>query len=381
MGQQFQFDWGEADVKIGGALTRVYLFCMQLSASRKKFVRAYGSQEQESFLDGFVHAFEYFGGVPAVGLFDNLKTAVVKMLSGRNREEQESFAALRAHYVFEAEFCNVRSGNEKGQVENLVGYVRRNALTPLVEVASLEDLNSRILLSWCDRVAETDRVPHTDETVAAVYTREKEALHPLPAQPFEACRICTVKVSKMSTVTFDTNQYSVPCVYVGQTVWVKGFVDRVIVVAQNEVIATHSRCRGRQQMVLELDHYLEVLLKKPRAVRDARAMHDPRVPDVVRRVHAQMRARQHAEGDRLFVRFLLLHREIGMKRLCQALEEAERTRTYHYEGLHDLVMKLTGEAPDSPLDASTVPADLAAYCVQKVNVRMYDRLVHGGDGQ
>ncbi|CAB3394970.1 conserved protein of unknown function [Kyrpidia spormannii] len=113
-----------------------------------------------------------------MGLFDNLKTAVVKMLSGRNREEQESFAALRAHYVFEAEFCNVRSGNEKGQVENLVGYVRRNALTPLVEVASLEDLNSRILLSWCDRVAETDRVPHTDETVAAVYTREKEALHP-----------------------------------------------------------------------------------------------------------------------------------------------------------------------------------------------------------
>lgn len=131
LGQQFQFDWGEADVQMQGETTRVYLFCMGLSASRKKFVWAYHNEQQESFLDGFVRAFEYFGGVPAIGLFDNLKSAVKKILTGRNRQEQETFIALQAHYVFEAEFCNARRGNEKGIVEGLVGYVRRNALTPV----------------------------------------------------------------------------------------------------------------------------------------------------------------------------------------------------------------------------------------------------------
>lgn len=137
-------------------------------------------------------------------------------------------------------------------------------------MGSLEELNSRILLPWCERVAETEHVPHSKETAAQVYERERVVLHPLPMQPYEACRIQPGTVSKTSTVTFDTNQYSVPSRYAGQAVWVKGFVDQVIIVAQNEVIASHERSLSRQQIVLELDHYLEVLLKKPRAVRDAR---------------------------------------------------------------------------------------------------------------
>ena len=116
LGQQFQFDWGEADVKINGQVTRIYLFCMELSASRKMFVWAYRNEQQESFLDGFVRGFDYFGGVHAIGLFDNLKSAVKKILTGRTREEQESFIALQAHYVFEAEFSNPNRGNEKGIV-------------------------------------------------------------------------------------------------------------------------------------------------------------------------------------------------------------------------------------------------------------------------
>ena len=120
VGQQFQFDWGEADVRINGEVTRVILFCMVLSASRKMFVWAYSNEQQESFLDGFVRGFDYFGGVPAIGLFDNLKTAVKKILIGRNREEQESFIALQAHYVFEAEFGNPHRSNEKGDGKHLV---------------------------------------------------------------------------------------------------------------------------------------------------------------------------------------------------------------------------------------------------------------------
>lgn len=378
LGQQFQFDWGEADILVYGVLTRVYLFCMELSASRKKFVWAYANEQQESFLDGFVRGFAYFGGVPAIGLFDNLKSAVKKMLVGRNREEQETFVALQAHYLFEAEFCNARRGNEKGIVEGLVGFVRRNALTPLADVGSLEALNRNILLPWCEHSARTHGVPHTTETVAEVYARERAFLHPLPAAPFEACRVQAATVSKMSTVMFGTNQYSVPSRYAGQAVWVKGFVDRVVVVAQNGVIAEHLRCAGREQMVLELDHYLDVLLQKPRAVRDARVMQGQRVPDVARRIHARMRERQDAQGDRLFVRFLLQHRELGMDGLRPIFEEAEQSDTVHYEGLMAIAARHLGERPAPALTSEKIPADLVDLRVRRQDLRQYDQLARGG---
>ncbi|WP_286181187.1 IS21 family transposase [Bacillus sp. ISL-37] len=117
LGHQFQFDWGEADIILQGRKQRIFLFCVQLSASRMRFVRAFIHEKQEAFLDGFVHAFEFLGGVPTEGLLDNLKTAVIKILQGRDRLEQESFIGLQAHYVFKAEFCNPASGNEKGRIE------------------------------------------------------------------------------------------------------------------------------------------------------------------------------------------------------------------------------------------------------------------------
>jgi transposase len=378
LGHQFQFDWGEADVVLRGQKTRVYLFCIQLSASRKKFVRAYFHERQEAFLDGFVHAFEYLGGVPAEGIFDNLKSAVVKVLSGRDRVEQETFQALQAHYLFKAEFCNIRSGNEKGQVESLVGYVRRNALVPPPDLQSLDELNQH-LLTWCERSASTDVVPYTSELVEEVWAREQNTLHPLPLQPFEACRLKAGTVSKMSTVTFETNQYSVPCAYVGQRIWIKSFVDQVSVVAQNEVIATHARCDGRDQMILVLDHYLDILLKKPRAVRDARVMHGADIPDVVRLFHKEMRQRHGADGDRAFIRFMLLHREVGMDAIVNVLHVASKAQVYHFEGLHELILKETGQAPPTgSLSAENLPVDLTQYRVQKADTSRYSALTSGG---
>lgn len=378
LGHQFQFDWGEADVTIQGVTRRVYLFCMQLSASRMRFVRAYPHERQEAFMDGFVHGFDYYEGVPAEGLLDNLKSAVVKVLTGRDRVEQETFQALQAHYLFKAEFCNVRSGNEKGQIEGLVGYARRNALVPIPDVQSFDELNEH-LLAWCEQSAKLDTVPHTGEKVADVWAREKPLLHPLPPQPFEACRIRTVTVNKTSTVVLETNQYSVPSMYVGQRVWIKAFVDHVSVVAQNEVIATHTRCNERDQMILVLDHYLDVLLRKPRAVRDAMAMHTPDIPEEVRAFQKEMRSRHGADGDRAFVRFLLLHREVGMAVIVDLLNVAARAQIYHFEGLHDLLLRQTGQAaPTGTLTADQIPVDLGTYRVQKADVSRYNALTSGG---
>lgn len=292
LGHQFQFDWGEADIILQGRTQRIYLFCMQLSASRVRFVRAYLHEKLEAFLDGFVHAFEFFGGVPTEGLFDNLKTAVVKILQGRDRLEQETFLALQAHYLFKAQFCNVRSGNEKGRVEGSVKYIRRNAFVPLPEVQSLEELND-YLLDWCLKEAEKRTVPHTQETVAQMWEKEKEYLHPLPETKFEACRVVSCQVNKTSLITVETNQYSVPCSYVGQMVWAKMFVDRVIVVAQNQVIAEHPRSYERNQMITNLDHYLDALLVKPRAIRDAHAFQSSDIPDVFKRFHREGARRSH----------------------------------------------------------------------------------------
>jgi transposase len=379
MGQQFQFDWGEADVMLGGKFTRVYLFCMQLSASRKRFVRAYLHEKQEAFLDGFVRGFRYLGGVPALGLLDNLKSAVIKVLQGRDRLEQEAFQALQAHYVFKAEFCNVRSGNEKGQVEGLVGDSRRNALVPVPHVQSLEELNTDILLPWCERSAQHKKVPYTQETIHEQWLKEKQTLHPLPATDFEACRTVECSVSKISTITFDNNQYSVPGSYVSQRVWVKGFVDQVIVVAQNQMIAQHKRVYEDGGIHLQLDHYLEALLRKPRAVRDARAMHADDVPQELRDFHRQMNEKHGADGDRGFVRFLLLHREVGMDILVQTVQAAQAAGIFRYEGLHQIVQQLTGQQPkQAMLPTASLPADLAQYRVQKTNTERYGELTRGG---
>ena len=212
---------------------------------------------------------------------------------------------LQTHYLFKAEFCNPASGNEKGRVEGTVGYVRRNALVPLPKVQSMDELND-YLLEWCLKEAEQKMVPHTKETVFEMWEKEKEYLHPLPEQRFEACKLVSCQVNKTSLVTIETNQYSVPCSYVGQAVWAKIFVDRVIVVDQNQVIAEHARSYERNQMITVLDHYLEALLKKPRAIRDAHAFQSSDIPDVFRRFHRKMREQEGATGDRKFIRLLLL---------------------------------------------------------------------------
>ena len=378
LGHQFQVDWGKADVLVQGKLRRVHLFCIELSASRKKFVYAYEHERQEAFLDGFVRAFESFGGVPIEGLLDNLSSAVAKVLEGRDRLEQEAFQSLQSHYLFQAEYCNVRSGNEKGIVEKLVGTVRRHALVPLPKVQSMEELNAH-LYTWCETSAKVELVPHSHETVASVFEREKQVLHPLPLQPFEASHLRTATVSKTATVTYETNAYSVPSQYVGQRVYLKILVHEVRVVAQNEVIATHRRCYDREQMILVLDHYLDVLLKKPRAIRDAKAMYASEIPAIVRQFQREMRARHGAQGDRSFIRFLLLHREVGMPTIISVLTRAQTQQVWSFEGLHDLLLRHKGDtATVHTMAADKIPPSLTQYHVQKADVSQYHALSTGG---
>ena len=241
----------------------------------------------------------------------------------------------------------------------------------------MDELND-YLLDWCLKEAERRTVPYTKETVAEMWEKEKEYLHPLPEHRFEACKLVSCQVNKTSLITIETNQYSVPCSYVGQAVWAKIFVDRVIVVAQNQVIAEHARSYDRNQMITVLDHYLEALIQKPRAIRDAHAFQSSDIPDVFRRFHRKMREQEGAIGDRKFIRLLLLHREIGMEKLTQALLEAEKTQVFRYEMVHEIIQRLTNnQLFIHDLSKEKTPTNLLDYKIQKSNVEQYEQLTGG----
>jgi transposase len=207
-GRIMQADFGGAVVMLAGERTDVALFCMRAKASKVPFVMALPSEKLECFLAGHVAAFEFFGGVPTEVWYDNPKTAVTKILSGPHRIEHERLSALRAHYLFDSSFCTPSRGNEKGSVENLVGYVRRNALVPHTRsFASFEELNAH-LRAWCER----ERGRHAD-----AWEAESAALQTLPPHPFSASVSRPVMVSKTSMVTVDRVRYSVPVTHVGRT--------------------------------------------------------------------------------------------------------------------------------------------------------------------
>ena len=143
-GEEAQVDWGEATVLIGGTARTLQFFCLRLAYSRAVYVRAYERQDQVSFLDAHVRAFEFLGGIPKRLAYDNLKSAVVRVGRGRERDLSAKFVAMRSWYLFDTRFCHVARGNEKGHVENLVKRVQRTFLTPLPEVSCLAELNQRL---------------------------------------------------------------------------------------------------------------------------------------------------------------------------------------------------------------------------------------------
>ena len=270
-GDALQIDWGEATIYLSGVKTTVNLFCARLCYSGAPMVLAYRRQNEESFLDALVQVFQYFGGVPRRVIFDNGKVAV-KDGFGAHARKPAGYAALAAHYGFEAVFCNPASGNEKGLVEGLVGYIRRNVCVPVPKVKSLKELN-RMLQEKCLNYL-SHQIRGKEASVGEMLAREREKLYPLPGYPFDACKRITGRVDRFCTVRFDTNNYSVPAAYCGREVSVKAGPETVSIYFEGQCIAQHHRCLDRQQNIYKLEHYLHLLEKKGRAIFYARPVQD-----------------------------------------------------------------------------------------------------------
>lgn len=270
-GDAMQIDWGEATVYLNGIKTTVNLFCARLCYSGAPMVLAYRRQNEESFLDALVQVFQYFGGVPRRVIFDNGKVAV-KDGFGAHARKQAGYAALAAHYGFEAVFCNPASGNEKGLVEGLVGYIRRNVCVPVPKVETMEDLN-RMLSEKCRKYL-SHQIRGKAATVGKMLDDEKEKLYPLPGYAFDPCKRTSGRVDRFATVRFDTNNYSVPVAFCGKEVSIKAGPETVSIFFEGRCIARHNRSLGKKQNVYMLEHYLPLLEKKGRAVFYAKPVQD-----------------------------------------------------------------------------------------------------------
>ena len=262
-----QCDFGEALAVIGGVERKVHYLVMDLPHSDGCFVKAYSAETTEAFLDGHVAAFAFLGGVPQSILYDNTKLAVARILGDGRRKRTRAFSELQSHYLFEDKFGRPGKGNDKGKVEGMVGYVRRNFLVPIPRAESFAALNAHLEQRCLERMDAVLR-SHT-ETIGQRMERDLDALQPLPAVPYDACDKRASRVSSLSLVRYRTNDYSVPVAYGHRDVLVRGYVNEVVISCGTEVIAKHPRSYEKDDFVFDPIHYLPLLERKTAALDQA----------------------------------------------------------------------------------------------------------------
>lgn len=373
-GERAEVDWGEAQVILGGQLITVQLFCARLRYSNLPFVLAFPHQQQEAFFEGHRRAFEYWGAVPTTVVYDNLSTAVARVLTGHERQQQAAFVGLRSTYLFEAVFCNVASGHEKGNVERLVSTVRRQALAPMPVVADWDELNG-LLLAWCER-QKGHAVPGQVGTIGERWAEERRRMRPLPPRPFDGARKLAVKATRTAEVSFATNRYSVPVAYAYQPLTLKVDVHTVRIYHQATLVAEHARCYGRHQRISDWRHYLPVLAAKPAAVPFAAALRDGALPPAFERFRQGLVGRQ-PDGNRAFVRVLELALLHPLELVGAAVAEAVERGAFQVEAVQQLLdRRLAPPVTPPPLDLARYPT-LPQVALAPVSVAAYNQLLTG----
>jgi hypothetical protein len=338
---------------------------MRSKYSGKHFVRAYLCERQQAFFDAHLHAFQFFGGVFPVLIYDNLTTAVRKVLQGHRRIEQESFVKFRAYHSFEARFTNPAAGNEKGGVEGIVGFARRNYLVPIPAVENLEELNRKLLDQCLAYGGHT--ISGREHTVEELFEREKGKLLSLPEHMFSNQLSVSGKVDKFGTVIVDKNRYSVPTNYTGQPVSVLLGVNRVSIYLKNRKIAEHERVYGNNKWQLDPDHYLDLLQKRPMAFDSARPIRQWRASWPVSYELLLERFQQgqgETGGIKDFITVLMLHRRYRSSEVEAAVELALEQGLGSSDGVrHLLIYANDSPVEPSPLDGweTIAPSDVRQY--------------------
>ena len=378
-GTDAQVDWGQADVIMQGRQQTVQIFVMRLCYSRKLFIRAYPTQKQESFFDGHVHAFRSFQGVPHRLSYDNLATAVKKVLAGHRRDEQDAFLVFRSHYLFDSFFCTVGEGHEKGGVEHGVGFARRTFMVPLREAESFDDVNAQLL----QRCHEDDarRVDRQPTTIGVAWRHEQPLLRPLPAYDLPCCVQRIATLTPYSQVVFETNRYSVPVDQAARHLTLKAYPFVVEILHHEHVLTAHPRCYQREQDIVDPLHYLPLLEQRPAAFDHAIPIRRWRAawPVAYTRVLFRLRERwPDGHGVREFVRVLRVLTTYPAPLLTAAIEQALGFGCVDLAGIQRCLHHLQhpDQAP-ATLDLSQRP-QLSTIGTQPIDLAAYETVLTGG---
>ncbi len=331
-----QADFGEALVVIAGVEQKAHYLAMDLPHSDDCFVAAFPAETTEAFLQGHVLAFAYFGSVPTRILYDNTKIAVARILGGEERQRTRAFSEFESYYLFADKFGRPARGNDKGKVEGIVGYARRNFMVPIPRASSWEELNAQ-LAERCRKRRER-RLRGHQETIGERFERDRAAMLPLPAAPYEACEKISVRVNSLSLVRYRTNDYSVPTEYGHRQVWMKGYVHEVVIACGSQIIARHARSYERETVVFDPLHYLALLEQKTRALDQAAPLAGWQLPECFAQLRRLLEARLKKQGSREYVQVLRLMENFAVEEVTHAVEQALRLGAIGFDAVRHLLL-------------------------------------------
>lgn len=381
-GVEAEVDWGQAEIVLGGVSTTVHVFVMRASFSGVAFCQASLVESQQAFLELHVQAFEWFGGVFAEIRFDNLKSAVKKVLKGRRRVESDRFVALRSHYLFASAFTTpgIEGAHEKGGVEGEVGRFRRNHLVPVPVVADLAALN-RILLAGCERDLGR-RIDGRPETVGQAWATERPLLLALPAEPFDSCESAAPRVDAKSLVTIRQNRYSVPVALAGLKVSARIGAREITISHGGREVARHERLHGKFGTSAQLDHYLELLARKPGGLERSLALSQERGrgawPDCFDDLWAALTDRYgRSDAARQIVDVVLLCRDHGSAQVELAVRGALTAGAIDGRAVAVLARRTHTTQPPPPPPLTNLEPRLALHERPAPDLTDYDQLLGG----
>jgi transposase len=344
-----QADFGEATVIIGGEEQKAHFFVLDLPHSDACFVRAYPAATAEAWVDGHIHAFAFFGRVPLSVLYDNDRCLVSKILPDGTRLRARLFSGFLSHYVLRDRYGRPGKGNDKGNAEGLVGFSRRNFMVPIPRFATWEAFNAH-LEAQC-RKRQNDVLRGQTETIGERLARDLAAMSEPPAAPFEACDQAAGRVSSQALVRYKTNDYSVPVAYGHRDVWIRGYVEVVVIGCGGDVIARHPCCYGREDAVFDPLHYLPLIERKINALDQAAPLAEWDLPPEFVTLRRLMEARMLKMGRREYVQVLRLLETFGMEDLHAAVQKALKLGAVGFDAVkHLLLCQVEKRPPRLDLD-------------------------------
>ena len=362
-GESMEFDWGDAYAYINKVKTRVSVFCAVLPYSYGIFSTVFPDKTSSSFFMGHVMAFEYFKGVPLHCIYDNLKSAVLEG-SGKEAVKQEKFKKLEAHYAFEGIFCNAYSGWEKGSVENLVSIVRKIAFTPMPNVESYQELQEHVARK-CLQYCMNHRIKTRTRTIKDMLDEERTYLLPLPAYPLDIAEEVKANVHSDLTVRVGSTKYSVPPEYVGLSVTVKISPFNVDIYHMGKLIWKHKKGLYPQDHQYVTEHYLEILQRKPRAIKNAIPINNGIMPQELKNF---LKLCKDRDKNVQLVNILLMARKLDNELLLWAVKQANLTGVPNYDRVCFYV-EISQRKDDLPKTIET------EFNIDHANLEEYDQLI------